>query len=115
MLLMVVKPVLIRLLEGTQPQPIPGDFQEAAYNEQQALVPTSPGEAPSNFNAANSGQEAAALPPIPGLQNKALDRMLSIQQVEGQVRESSIKQITHLIEDKPTDAVGVVREWMHEG
>ena len=47
-------------------------------------------------------------------ENKAMDKMLSLQQVEGQVREESIKRISSLIEDQPSDAVNVVRDWMNE-
>ncbi len=115
MLLMVVKPVLIRILEGApKSEPAPsvtvgegasataGDGANAAANE----AGTSDS---ANNNAAN---DANPSPPVP--QNAQMEKMLTLQQVEGQVRESSVKQISALIEDKPTDAVNVVRDWMNE-
>ncbi len=118
MLLMVVKPVIIRLLEGApKPDPLPpapvvnGVLQQSS---QQSTSPVPVGQTDqasngaSNFNAAN--QTPALAPPA----SEDMDRMLNLQQVEGKVRESSIKKISTLIEEKPSDAVGVVREWMHE-
>ena len=109
-LLMVVKPVLIRILEGAPQKQIEAlpqvDNTKKATGEQKA-VDDQDLSAPEAANAANDSLPAVR-------ENKAMDKMLSLQQVEGQVREESIKRISSLIEDQPSDAVNVVRDWMNE-
>ncbi len=108
MLLMVVKPVIIRLLEGA-PQAAPPVEEE-------------PVEDPSNSNAANQAPaptpiplpQKKPLPPLPPPNNDEMERMISLQQIEGDIRESSVKQISTVIQENPGDAVSVVREWIHE-
>lgn len=105
MLLMVVKPVIIRLLEGApraEPTPMP---------QERVAAPPSPVE---DSNVTPIKQPDPLPAPSPSSQPKAIEKMISMQQVEGQVRESSVKQISSLIENKPSDAVSVVREWMRD-
>ncbi len=97
MLLMVVKPVIIRLLEGAP-------RAEHTPISDQTLAPEA-----SNVTPIKQSESLPAAPPP-----KAIEKMISMQQVEGQVRESSVKQISSLIENKPGDAVSVVREWMRD-
>lgn len=44
-----------------------------------------------------------------------LEDMINLKQVEGQVRASSLEKIGSIIDGNPTDAVGIVRNWMYEG
>lgn len=116
MLLMVVKPVLIRILEGaprTEPAPYvpPSNTQQENNQQDQG---NNQQQSQQNKDPSSNQQAVTALssPPPPEVEN--LDKMISLKQVEGQVRESSVQRISTLIDQKPGDAVGVVREWMHE-
>ena len=44
-----------------------------------------------------------------------IEQMISMKKIEGQVRASSIQQVGAIIEERPDDAVTIVRNWMHEG
>lgn len=108
MLLMVIKPVLIRILEGA---PTHSHLPAPAGAVDQQSIEGFNRQAQTLQSAANDENSVS---PTSSLKNPQIEKMLSIQQVEGKVRESSVKQISSLIEDKPSDAVGVVRDWMHE-
>ena len=112
MLLMVVKPVLIRILEGApnlEPSlaggasDLDGAMDQNAEGDANSTVANSGASAISNDNADSGGKTSAEM-----------ESMLNLQQVEGQVRESSVKQISALLEDKPADSINVIRDWMNE-
>ena len=109
MLLMVVKPILIRILEGA-PQSQPS--LEPAMAGVPANTPEPPAQNTNDDSSAEPETNQQNLPAAP--KNSQMDKMLSLQQVEGEVRESSVRQISALIEEKPSDAVNVVRDWMTE-
>jgi len=43
-----------------------------------------------------------------------IERMIDINQIEGQVRASSIKKISELVAKHPEEAVGIMRGWMYQ-
>jgi len=45
---------------------------------------------------------------------KELEHMVTMNQVEGQVRASSLKTVGDIITDNPEAAVNVIRTWMSE-
>ena len=110
MLLMVVKPMVSKVLtpDETKPDPdaVTGGDVPALTNEGQqegALPSPSQQSLPEN------------LPEIdePG-PPKALEEMVTMKQVEGQLRASSLKTVGELIEENTEGAVSVVRGWLHE-
>ena len=67
--------------------------------------------------AAGAGQAQLAPPggegePLPEGQMGELDATLDMKNVEGQVKESSIKKIHDLVENHPSETVSVIRNWM---
>ena len=44
-----------------------------------------------------------------------LDQMIDINQVEGRVRASSLKQIGEIVDKHPEEAIAIVRNWMYQG
>lgn len=50
-----------------------------------------------------------ALPPPSAVQN-----MIDISQVEGQVKESSVRKVGEIVTKHPDETVAIVRQWLHE-
>ena len=90
-LLMVVKPVIIRLLESAPRPPSAPIKEEPSKNTKENPIPE----------------------PRP-VKSDDLERMVTLQQVEGQVRESSLKKINNVIEEKPGQTINIIRDWMQE-
>jgi flagellar M-ring protein FliF len=61
--------------------------------------------------AALPGQAGAEHPALPGA-TEAEQAMISVANVEGQMRASSIARLQDLVDRHPEDALGVVRRWM---
>ncbi|HTQ12296.1 MAG TPA: hypothetical protein VMH86_00365, partial [Rhizomicrobium sp.] len=40
--------------------------------------------------------------------------MIDISQIEGQVRESSIKKVGEVVNSHPEEALAIIRTWLHE-
>lgn len=57
-----------------------------------------------------SPSAAGALPPPSAVQN-----MIDISQVEGQVKESSVRKVGEIVTKHPDETVSIVRQWLHEG
>lgn len=52
---------------------------------------------------------AGALPPPPS----AVQSMIDISQVEGQVKESSVRKVGEIVTKHPDETVAIVRQWLH--
>ncbi|MGZ5933473.1 MAG: flagellar basal-body MS-ring/collar protein FliF, partial [Rhizomicrobium sp.] len=63
-----------------------------------------PAEAPQQVGA--DGQPLA----IPAPHRSMID----ISQIEGQVRESSIKKVGEVVNSHPEEALAIIRTWLHE-
>jgi flagellar M-ring protein FliF len=44
----------------------------------------------------------------------AIDSMIDLAQVEGQVKASSMKKIGEIVDKHPEEAVAIIRNWLHE-
>ncbi len=116
-LLMVVKPVIGKVIEGMpKREGIPENDNMSQYPLQ--VVPQLAQPMPV---AAVTGPAAPQFQtPVPQVadfsSSKAgeLDRMISMKQVEGQIRESSLKKIGEIIDTRTEEAVSLVRNWMYE-
>lgn len=100
-LLLVIKPLIIRILESFGQAPVGAQALPDATGTE--LVAAS--KEPSTPSQQGDDKREVA---------EQIDKMISMQQVEGQIRESTLKQINTVIEDKPGEAVAIVREWMNE-
>jgi flagellar M-ring protein FliF len=40
--------------------------------------------------------------------------MIDISQVEGQVKESSVRKVGEIVTKHPDETVSIVRQWLHE-
>ncbi len=101
-LLMVVRPVLSRILEDAR------EAREIA-RQQEALLAE---QASDPLNALPPPQEM-----VESLANEdgdADERMIDIHQVEGKVKESSLRKIGELVNQHPGEAVAILRSWMYQ-
>lgn len=96
-LLLVVRPLIGRVIEGGMEAPRltdqTGGYQPALagpQTEQAALGPTK--------------SEAAA---------EEIDQMIDISKVEGRVRASSVKKIGEIVDKHPDEAVAIIRNWLY--
>jgi flagellar M-ring protein FliF len=100
-MLLVVRPLIGRLLDGAQ-----GAADQNLLADQ-SMTPALAGPAGG----------PAELPPPSGeaLRDVAseIDKMIDINQVEGRVRESSLKKISELVDRHPEEAVNIMRGWMY--
>ncbi len=111
-ILLVVRPLLMRLLESAS---------QAAAAESTNLLPGGIANAPALPPPAGLvpavGATSTAIP-VPGAvqkQDVSLDNMIDIGQVEGRVAASSIRKIGEIVEKHPEEAVAIVRSWMYQG
>jgi flagellar M-ring protein FliF len=63
--------------------------------------------------AAFPGQPAGALP-APAANDVNGSSMIDISQVEGQVKESSVRKVGEIITKHPDEATAIMRQWLHE-
>ena len=58
---------------------------------------------------ASPGGAAGMIGPPSAVQN-----MIDISQVEGQVKESSVRKVGEIVGKHPDETVAIVRQWLHE-
>ena len=68
-----------------------------------------PGAAPQAIAAA-PGQVALA----PAMQMPAGNPSIDVSQIEGQVKESSVKKVGEIVTQHPDESVAILRSWLHE-
>ncbi|MEQ9518534.1 MAG: flagellar basal-body MS-ring/collar protein FliF [Parvibaculum sp.] len=51
--------------------------------------------------------------PVP--EKSAIEQMIDIAQVEGKVKESSVKKVGELVANHPDETLSILRSWLHEG
>lgn len=59
--------------------------------------------------AGPAGAAGMIAPPMSAVQN-----MIDISQVEGQVKESSVRKVGEIVGKHPDETVAIVRQWLHE-
>jgi flagellar M-ring protein FliF len=110
-ILLVVRPLMFRLLEGGGS----GGSESAGLLVDPALAGHPQLPAPGAMHSQAMQAHAAALPvPMPRAQS-AVEQMIDIGQVEGRVAASSIRKIGEIVEKHPEEAVAIVRSWMYQG
>lgn len=102
-ILLVVRPIVRRFLEAL-PEAIASSKNLIAETAS-AAKPALPGAAPNMLGLA---------PAIAGESHAALtDATIDMQQVEGRVRESSVRKIGEIVDKHPEEAVNIIRNWMY--
>ncbi len=101
-ILLVVRPIVRRFLEAL-PEAIANSKQMIA-DSTAAAKPALPGAAPGMLGMA---------PAMAGNAGALLEATIDMQQVDGRVRESSVKKIGEIVEKHPEEAVNIIRNWMY--
>ncbi len=101
-ILLVVRPIVRRFLEAL-PEAIANSKQMIA-DSTAAAKPALPGAAPGMLGMA---------PAMAGDAGALLEATIDMQQVDGRVRESSVKKIGEIVEKHPEEAVNIIRNWMY--
>jgi flagellar M-ring protein FliF len=110
-LLLVVRPLIKRLLDGSvgggqaETRALTGPGGQQLLTGPSAGALQVQGQLPTGIpaSAVATGGSAASL-----------DQMIDLNQVEGRVRASSIKKIGEIVEKHPEEAVAIVRAWMYQ-
>lgn len=99
-MLLVVRPMVGRLLETAE-----ATAQEGLLTDQSTATPALAGPAGA----------PGELPAPPGTDVATeIEKMIDINQVEGRVRESSLKKISELVDRHPEEAVNIMRSWLYQ-
>lgn len=107
-ILLVVRPLLSRVLEGA-PAPAADGYD--------GLLPEPAGGPPRAALAALPGPGANPLATSGALADRAeseIEGLIDINQVEGRVRASSLRKVGEIIEKHPEEAASIIRNWMYQ-
>ena len=70
-----------------------------------------PGGAQAAIAGPDPGADPALDPPLP---DAATDDLIDLERVEGQVRASSIKKVSELVDKHPEETIAIMRQWMYQ-
>lgn len=112
-MLFVVRPMLNRLLNPAQPalgHAPPPTPQLASHQPPQLASPASPAAVHAPPALAQGGTPLAL--PAGG---QGSNQMIDIAQIEGQVKESSVRKVGEIVGKHPDEAMAIVRNWLYQG
>jgi flagellar M-ring protein FliF len=109
-ILLVVRPLLLRVLENNAAAAAEANNLLAG---QTGATPALP--APAGLTPALPAGAPGGLVPTSAAQQAPAEAMIDIGQVEGRVAASSIRKIGEIVEKHPEEAVAIVRSWMYQG
>jgi flagellar M-ring protein FliF len=81
---------------------------------------TLPAGAPGGGQPGGGGQIAGATGPggeslaLPSPKPNDIDQRISMAQIEGQVRVSSVKSVSEFVDKHPEESISILRSWLHE-
>ena len=107
-ILLVVRPVLTRLFESMPTALAGGQAGVLGDQEGVALAQLTGPEATADMAELLEEDEEEVE------DESLLDQMIDINQVEGRVRASSLKQIGEIVDKHPEEAIAIVRNWMYQ-
>ncbi len=103
-LLLVVRPVVARALTmppaGQLPAPVNAGADQLAGGAQTAIA-----------GPEGAGQSGVAAPPP---EEGSLDSLIDLERVEGQVRASSVRKVSELVEKHPEETIAIMRQWLYQ-
>ncbi|WP_308909287.1 flagellar basal-body MS-ring/collar protein FliF [Pseudokordiimonas caeni] len=122
-LLLVVRPIVTRVLEGIPDAAQLAAEQKAMLEAQQAppalMGPDSPITAEVVALAAAGDENAAALVRAAkesGTLDEAnlqIESKIDVAKVEGKIKDSALKKVAEIIKSNPDDSVAIVRTWLY--
>jgi hypothetical protein len=120
-ILLVVRPLVIRVIEAIPDAPPPPDPAQLESSMQETPAIAGPTQiTPDIMAAAAEGDEQATALVMAARQQGALsmdqmgtDTRIDVAQVEGRVQESAIKKVANIIKANPDESVSIVRHWLY--
>ncbi|WP_262690913.1 flagellar basal-body MS-ring/collar protein FliF [Kordiimonas aestuarii] len=126
-ILLVVRPLVMRLIEAipdAPPPPDPNQIEDRSTDTPAIAGPSGGGEGngitPELMALAASGNEDAALAIRLARESGQLtntshrtDAKIDLAQVEGRIQESAIKKVADIIRANPDESVAIVRTWLY--
>jgi flagellar M-ring protein FliF len=93
----------LALADGSAPAQMPAGAAMAVALPQGMAAPIALASAPASAQV--------ALPP----RQSQVSQMIDLAQVEGQVKESSVRKVGEIINNHPEEAVSILRTWLYQG
>lgn len=120
-ILLVVRPLVIRVIEAIPDAPPPPDPAQLENNVPDTPAITGPTQiTPELMAAAAQGDENASALVLAARQQGQLstdqlgtDVRIDVAQVEGRIQESAIKKVANIIRSNPDESVSIVRHWLY--
>ena len=120
-ILLVVRPLVIRVIEAIPDAPPPPDPAQLENNLPDTPAIAGPAQVTPDIMAAAAGgdENATALVMAARQQGSlSLDQMgtdtrIDVAQVEGRIQESAIKKVANIIKANPDESVSIVRHWLY--
>ncbi len=120
-ILLVVRPLVIRVIEAIPDAPPPPDPAQIENNVPDTPAITGPQQlTPDIMAAAAEGDETASAMVLAARQQGQLsldqmgtDTRIDVAQVEGRIQESAVKKVANIIKTNPDESVSIVRHWLY--
>lgn len=121
-ILLVVRPLVMRLIEAIPDAPAPPDPSQIEDRTPETPAIAGPGSplTPEVMAAAAAGDEDAAAIVRHAQQSGALmrdemrtDARIDVAQVEGRIQESAIKKVSDIIRSNPDESIAIVKTWLY--
>ncbi|NVJ70783.1 MAG: flagellar M-ring protein FliF [Alphaproteobacteria bacterium] len=121
-ILLVVRPLVMRLIEAIPDAPAPPDPGQIEDRTPETPAITGPGApiTPEIMAAAAAGDEDAAAAVRYAQQSGSLvrdemrtDAKIDVAQVEGRIQESAVKKVSDIIRTNPDESIAIVKTWLY--
>ncbi len=125
-LLMIVRPLVMRLVESIPEQPSPQELAQQQQQLEDMTLETPAIAAPGApitteiMAAAAAGDENAAAAVMAARQSGALsldemraDSQIDVAQIENRIQETAIQKVAEIIKANPAESVAIIRSWLY--
>ncbi|HXZ68005.1 MAG TPA: hypothetical protein VEH07_05405, partial [Alphaproteobacteria bacterium] len=114
LLLFVIRPLLMGLLRTATGGAMPGGQLKVAGAAGGAAAIAAGGTAPPQLIVAQQAAIARG-EPIPQLvMGPSVGAQIDLAQIEGQVKESSVKKVGEVVSNHPEESLAIIRSWMQQ-
>lgn len=105
-ILLVVRPMINRMFQA-----IPAGGGVPGVNPDTPLLSNQQKEGLQLGSADSGGGAAQAAPPE---EDDDEEELINLEQIEGRVKRSAVKQIEQMVEKHPEEAVSIIRNWLYQ-
>ena len=122
-ILFVIRPLITRLTGISQAAGLPATIPQVMPDGTVAQVPVMtapgavaalpPGTSPQAV-AALSGPQGGSAGAMPSRPPSQFTQMIDLAQVEGQVKESSVRKVGEIITKHPEESIAILRNWLYQ-